>query len=180
MTNPRSSLANFTTFCDNFLICTHGKIDYKAKVQGIMVSTFTTISTEAYTIAYIENSYDNWLAEAKDSTTDPMERKANSVKYAKKKWTVDSYAAKIYGGWHRDGLIYYMDKSSDIRAERRTGEHRQLEEDYMKGAAKMYSRKVRAPKAVVEETDLVLEVYSEEERDEDKEGECDNNDQWTR
>ena len=169
MTNPRSSLKNFTTFCDNFLICTHGKIEFRAQVQEKRVSTITTISTEAYTIAYIENSYDSWLAEAMDTTTDPIEWKANRVSGPQKKWTVNAHAAKIYGGWHKDGLIYYLDKSSEVRKERKTGQHHELEDDYMEGARGMYAKKVRAPRAVTEETDLVLEMYSEEEEEGDDE-----------
>ena len=168
LTTPRNNIEDFTIFCNYFLICTHGKQDFKKHVKDTLVSSFTTVSTEAYTIAYIENSYDNWLAEADDKTTDPIERKSNRVKYAAKKWTGNAHAAKIYGGWHNDGLTYYMHKADEVDNERKTGDHHDMEEAYRIDATRTFARKVRAPRALEEETDLVLKVYSDDEEDKDE------------
>ena len=68
---PRKDLAIFKIFCDSFLSCTHGKIDFKDRARTAVVSMVTTLCSEAYTLVYLENSYDTWYAEASEDETIP-------------------------------------------------------------------------------------------------------------
>lgn len=170
MANPRTNIQDFTTFCDYFFICTHGKKDFKLKAQGKRVSSFTSISSEAFTIAYIQNSYDNWLDEANDTTVGITQRKENSATYRKKMWTENANSSKKYCGWDKEGLIFYMKKAREVQTGRNSGQDFQLEVDYITNAKRMFGRKVRGPRAPQEETDLELEVmYDDEEEDNEDE-----------
>ena len=174
MINPRENIEEFTIFCDYFLSCAHGKKDYKAKAEHMRVSSFTTISTEAYTITYIANSYDAWMEEAADKTQDPVERKENKKNYKAKLWTSNAHAARIYGGWQVPGLKYYMNKATEVQAVRKSMKDHELEDLYMQNAKRMYGKKIRPPRHVTQETDLVTEMYSDGEGidiDEDDVGE---------
>ena len=178
MTNPRQNLKDFTVFCDNFLNCTHGKKAFKANVKDKRVSRFTSITTEAYTIAYLENSYDNWLCEAEDPENDKVKRRDNKKTYGKKLWTSEAHAATLYGGWKEAGLAYYIDKACDIQEDRKEEKHNALEDDYIKIAEKTYGRPVRAPKSVALETTLVNVLYDDGETDDEEERyEEDNNEE---
>ena len=167
MTNPRANLNDFTVFCDNFLNCTHGKKGFRDNVKDKRVSSFTSISTEAYTIAYLENSYDNWLCEAEDHENDKVKRQENKKTYDKKLWTNEAHAAKLYGVWQTDGLTYYMNKACEIQDDRKENMHIDLEDEYIKIAAKTYGRPMRAPKSVAVETDLVNVLYDDDVSDEE-------------
>ena len=171
LTNPRGNLKDFTVFCDNFLNCTHGKKAFKDNVKDKRVSRFTSITTEAYTIAYLVNSYDNWLCEAEDPENDKVKRRENKKTYGMKLWTNEAHAANLYGGWKEAGLAYYIDKACDIQEDRKEEKHNALEDDYIKIAEKTYGRPVRAPKSVALETNLVNVLYDDNETDEEEENE---------
>ena len=65
------------------------------------MSQFATVSDEAYTIAYIENSYDAWKAEAEDTD------KKGKANYPERVFTNNSSSSTKYGGWTNEGITRY-------------------------------------------------------------------------
>jgi hypothetical protein len=71
--------------------------------------------------------------------------------------------ARIYGGWQVAGLKYYMNKATEVQAVRKSKKDHELEDLYMQNARRMYGKKLRPPRQVAQETDLVTEMYSDGE-----------------
>ena len=170
--DPRKSIEIFTTFCDYFLICVHGKKDFKELAKYKNISTIISVSTEAYTIAYLDNSWDNWLAEAKDTTAPKSkEREKSRKEYPNKRWTADQQASKRYGGWHNDGLEVYNNLQLKVHTERQSGEHHELEDQYKEHARSWFQNKKWVKKVRIEDIGVTVDIYPSPSDDEGEEEE---------
>ena len=79
-----------------FTIIMHGKIDFKDRARTVVVSTVTTVSSEAYTLVYLENSYNTWYAEASEDET-----------ILARMYTQNPQTSSKYGGWEENSIVHY-------------------------------------------------------------------------
>ena len=95
----------FMFFIQNFLSLVIGWHQFNKSKCSKVVSEYSTISDEAYTVLALENSVEMWTEDisikfqtmSQDLTTD--QKKA----LPKKKYTANAAAAKKYGGWTEEG-----------------------------------------------------------------------------
>jgi hypothetical protein len=125
--SPRAYIEIFTLFCDHFLSCTFpGKVAYRESSLSCPISEFVEISDEAYTLAYLESSYDQWLAQAEDF-------KKENVTYPLTKRALDPRATTVYKrGWTNKGMIERynaLQKATEMK--RSMTETKQLEQEYL-------------------------------------------------
>ena len=99
---PRKDLAIFKIFCDSFLSCTHGKIGFKDRARTAVVSMVTTLSSGAYTLVYLENSYDTWYAEAETIQA--------------RIYTQNPQTSSKFGGWKENGIVRYRKRENSLQA----------------------------------------------------------------
>ena len=116
---PRKDLAIFKIFCDSFLSCTHSKIDFKDRARTAVVSVVTTLSSEAYTLIYLENSYDTRYAEASEDEAIPA-----------RMYTQNQQTSSKYGGWKENGIVCYSKWQARVQKERKSIASKRLEKDY--------------------------------------------------
>jgi hypothetical protein len=124
-------------------------------------STYVTVSSEAYAMAYLENSYDHWFAEAEDAVKDEASRALNP----KTKWTSENQAATIFKGWKKPGIDKYNDLQTFVKGRRESNEWKKLEKDLLaSNKISANAKKSRKKKVeVVEEEPEVLLIYSSDE-----------------
>jgi hypothetical protein len=172
---PRDDPKVFEIFCEHLLSCTVGRVLYKDTVGYKRISGFVSVSCEAYTIAYIENCYDRWLAAAEDEVKDAESRKT----YPKTMWTSEPQAATIYKGWAKPGIARYNQLQKTITELQKTKASKRLEknlhERIQNGERTQKAKKKNSE--VVEEEPEVLEIYSTEEENSDQDGENDSDDE---
>ena len=82
----------------------------------------TTLSSEAYTLVYLENSYDTWYAEASEDETIPA--RMHTQTFSK------------YGDWKENGIVLYNElQATRVQKERKSIASKSLEKDYQAYAA---------------------------------------------
>jgi hypothetical protein len=154
---PRADLEVFKVFCHTFVACVIGKVSFKERMTDELPSSYITVSSEAYTIAYLENCYDTWLAEAEDTA----DKKVRSS-YPRPLWTKDPQTAKIYKGWSADGYARYNALVKSLKIQRRckeTGED--LETDFREDARKIFE-KTKTVKVKGTSESYVVVVYEDD------------------
>ena len=164
---PRDDLSVFAIFSEHFVSCVVGQNHYKAHAAVDRFSTYVTVSSEAYAMAYLENSYDHWCAEAEDAVKD----EASKALYPKTKWTSENQAATIFKGWKKPGIDKYNDLQTFVKGRRESNEWKKLEKDLLaSNKISANAKKSRKKKVeVVEEEPEVLLIYSsDEEADSDE------------
>ncbi len=147
---PRDDPHVFTIFCVSFLACLVGKIIFKEKVLTEPIANFVTVSDEAYTLVYLENSYDRWMAESKDEPKPPT-----------KKWTSDNLAATLYKGWNQEGIVRYNELYKNVKEKRKEKGTKEFELDFqdeMQASRKKKGRKRKEPL----ENEIILEPLFED------------------
>ena len=92
----------------------------------------TTLSSEAYTLVYLENSYDTWYAEASEDETIPA-----------RMYTQNPQTSSKYGGWKENGIVRYNELQARVQKERKSIASKSLEKDYQAYAAIAYTRNGR-------------------------------------
>jgi hypothetical protein len=140
-----------------------GKVLFKEKMTDELPSSYITLSSEAYTLVYLENCYDTWMAEA----VDKADKKVRSS-YPRPLWTKDPQTAKIYRGWSEEGYARYNKVQKTLKKQRReqdTGED--LEKDFLEDAQMILekTRKVKVRSMPVTFTNLYIEGGSDSEED---------------
>jgi hypothetical protein len=160
---PRKDAETFAIFCNAFLSCTVGKVTYKERVMEERISSFVTISDEAYTLLYLENCYDRWLAEANGS---------EKQTHPEKKWTSAPQSATLYKGWDEAGIHRYNDLVSSITDQRKEEETKTFEDNIRTGKEEDHMQKYKKKKVPKKGTDyvepLVPESEPEDEVEDDK------------
>lgn len=166
---PRDDLSVFAVFSEHFVSCVVGQNHYKAHAAVDRFSTYVTVSSEAYAMAYLENSYDHWCAEAEDAVKD----EASRALYPKTKWTSENQAATIFKGWKKPGIDKYNELQTFVKSRRESNEWKKLEKDLLAkneiGAIAKKSRKKKV-EVVEEEPEVLLIFSSDEEADSDEDG----------
>jgi hypothetical protein len=177
---PRDAPDVFEIFCEHLLSCTVGRVIYKDTVGYKRISSFVSVSCEAYTIAYLENCYDKWFAAAEDEVKDAESRKT----YPKTMWTSEPQAATIYKGWANPGIARYNQLQKTITELRKTKASKKLEKNLLEqiqSGARTQKAKKKNSEVVVEEPE-VLDIYSTEEensdQDENDSGNEDDHNEW--
>ena len=66
----------------------------------------TTLSSEAYTLVYLQNSYDTWYAEASEDETIPA-----------RMYTQNPQTSSKYGGWKENGIVRYNELQARVQKE---------------------------------------------------------------
>jgi hypothetical protein len=164
---PRDDPSVFAVFSEHFVSCVVGQNLYKAHAAVDRFSTYVSVSSEAYTMAYLENSYDHWFAEAKDAVKD----EASRALYPKTKWTSENQAATIFKGWKKPGIDKYNELQTFVKGRRKSNEWKKLEKDLLASneiianAKKSGKKKVEV---VEEEPEVLLIFSSDEEADSDE------------
>ena len=92
----------------------------------------TTLSSEAYTLVYLENSYDTWYAEASEDET-----------ILARMYTQNPQTSSKYGGWKENGIVRYNELQARVQKERKSIASKSLEKDYQAYAAIAYTRNGR-------------------------------------
>ena len=166
---PRNDAETFAIFCNAFLSCTVGKVTYKEKVMEERISSFVTISDEAYTLLYLENCYDRWLAEANGLQEET---------HPEKKWTSAPQSATLYKGRNEAGIHRYNDLVTSITDQRKEDETKTFEDNFRTGKEEDHMQKYKKKKVTKKGADYVeplIEVSEPEDVEEDDE-ESDNDD----
>jgi hypothetical protein len=135
-------------------------------------SSYITISSEAYTMVYLENCFDTWLAEAAD-TADQKVR----FSYPRPLWTKDTKKAKSYKGWSPEGYTRYNELMKALKIQRRkkdTG--KDLEKDFLDDARKTFekTKTVKVKGRSEPFVELIIEGGTDSEEDDTSEADDDN------
>jgi len=98
-------------FCDHFLSCIVGKVEWKHQVTHKQIKEFANIMDEAFALLVLENIWDDWINVV---TTDyflpkqkDKEENTQSNKHTKTGggcWTSNSQGAIWFGGLNTDGV----------------------------------------------------------------------------
>ena len=165
---PRKDPEVFSIFSDSFLACLVGKMSYKSSVKNQRISSFVTVSDEAYTLLYLENCYDSWKAEA------------TSAAEVKKKYTDQPQSSSRYKGWNEEGIVRYNELIAATQIARKGRTCEIIEEDlqenwkqngsknHKKMACRVFTASTRAVWAD-EDNDVVNKDNEEEESEDDEE-----------
>ena len=151
---PREDAKTFAIFCNAFLSCTVGKVTYKERVMEERISSFVTISDEAYTVVYLENCYNRWLAEANGSEEDT---------HPEKKWTSAPQSVTLYKGWDEDGIKRYNKLFKSITNKRKEEESKCLETNFQTDTEEDYLQKYRKRKVPKQSNNYVEPDIKESE-----------------
>ena len=162
--NPRADPQVFAIFCGSFLSCLVGKIIFREKVLLHLISSFVTVSDEAYALVYLENSYDWWLAESNGEPKPPI-----------KKWTSDHLSATLFQGWDQECIVRYNELYKSVKEMRKKKVTQRFELDFqdeVKASQLQKGSKKKKPLG----TEIVLEPMFDDSSDEEKMDNSDDDD----
>lgn len=137
--NPRADPGVFAIFSNSFLSCVVGKMAYKEAVTEGRITEFVTVSNEAYALLYLENSYDQWKAEAVDDPKPPSMM-----------------------GWNQDHIVRYNDQHRSVKAKRKEMGTKKLEDGFRD---QMQNRRKKVPKEIEHSLEPTWDDSEEETSD---------------
>jgi len=115
--NPETMI----TFCDNFLSCVVGKVEWKRKVMKNLVQEIATNSDEGFALLVLENIWDEWSKIdakeyffAKHKTNQGVKRKQPGGG----RWTSHSKGATRFGGWNAEGVKRFNELCAFVAKDR--------------------------------------------------------------
>jgi len=113
----------FFLFCENFLARVVGITSWRDSCTKSTVSEMATVSDEAFAYLLVENYWSTWSAVDLEKYQKESTFEKGSVKKKKRtatfgKYTQNAYGAKRFGGWTRDGLIWFNELYAEVKADR--------------------------------------------------------------
>ena len=111
-------------FCDRFLECVVGKVQFKGCHATLPVREYAKVSDEAYTMLVLKNVWDAMMKQdldackrkklgIKDNTTQKREMIMGQFTKNKKE-------ARKYGGWNEEGIKFYNECREKVKQYRKT------------------------------------------------------------
>ena len=112
-------------FFEHFIPPFVGRISYRTKVMGSLISKFTSRSDEALALLILDNSWNKWQ---KINSSE-----GNSAVMVKTKYTADSQGsgAKKYNGWQRSGLARFNELMKAVDDDRADPNHSIIENMFL-------------------------------------------------
>ena len=113
----------FFLFCENFLSRVVGITNWRDSCTKSTVSEMATVSDEAFAYLLVENYWNKWSALDLQTYQKESTFENGSVKKKKRtatfgKYTQNAYGAKRFGGWTREGLIWFNVLYAEVKADR--------------------------------------------------------------
>ena len=146
-------------FCDTWLPCVVGKVEWKKSRCIKPMSEIATVSDEAFTLLVLENIWDVWTNVPMDewNKTKELSRRRSIGRIEEQtesengsvaatviragKFTKDYVVGGRYRGWSIAGIKRYNDLLAIVKTNR--DEYKEYDEDYMERAQEKYGSKKR-------------------------------------
>jgi hypothetical protein len=131
----RNRLA-YLYFCENFLSCVVGKLEWKKCAHSMVVSNIASPTDEAFALLILENIWDSWSqVDIEDYYKWQVPRSGESgVKETKRqalvgKYTSDFRRASRFGGWSDEGHARFVQLRIMVIDDRLNG--KKFEENFL-------------------------------------------------
>ena len=153
-------------FIHYFVSAVIGKMDYKKRLCSSLLSTYATVSDEAFAILSLENNYDTWMDMALTGNTKTSSVPCKYTNGGKSKGTVAT--SQHNKGWSDEGLCRFNELFDLVEKNRATPFAKQFEEDFCQWCETKASGKCKkVEKLYTESVQVCHELWSDDEDEAD-------------
>jgi len=123
-------------FCHNAVSHAYGRVDFKVKSRQSPLSSFVSVSTEAFAMFVVEGNYERWMTEFQVKPNTKEERKQLPAnKFA------NPHASRRNEGYDENGIKEFLKLCIEVHNNRKKAEATSMENRYIEVAGESFQLK---------------------------------------